>query len=311
MNIPRQHANDSQPPASSASISGEVALDSPAAAGFLFPLYFPFHIQGAWKRLWWVSLLMFVPIVNALLLRGWRLELASRIARGDQDILPPARGLLKYLFQGLVLWTMTFMYTLVPLTVIMILGIGGIIDTIADIKTFLQIIVGQSDMTLTQFIVNEVWEEIACLLIAGIWAMISVPLYRAGMVRYCVTGRITSFANVVANTRFISANAGEFLSMYTFGAAAWFLLCLLASFLTSTGFGLLIVILILPPLHYWSSGYEFGRLGRTLYRDLYGETIEATIVTSPCHHTATQSFAGNPFAEGVYDASLVRPSRIV
>lgn len=161
--------------------------DGPAVShydnGYLYPLYFPFTKNGWFKNLWCVSLLMFVPIVNVLLLRGWRLDLSSRVAAGETKLFPSASGIPKYLLKSIVLWFSTLTFTLFPMLLLSSLGIGGIIDTLGDIWTLLMIIFRQSEEKVISFLFDQGIEEVLCFLIASTWEIVSSPLYRARMIR--------------------------------------------------------------------------------------------------------------------------------
>ncbi|MEN1679430.1 MAG: DUF4013 domain-containing protein [Planctomycetota bacterium] len=250
-------------------------MPDPNKSGILFPLYFPATIPGAFGRLWWVALLGFVPVLNLLLLRGWRLEVASRVAHGEDNPLPEASGILKYVTNGCVLWFFTLAYTLVPPLLIVSLGIGGWWDTVCDIVTLVKILIGQSDESLWAFLVNEGMETLACMAIVFVWGIVSIPLYRAAVIRYSVSGNLAAFWNLPASCRFLFSRPWSFTKMYLTSALTWAVVGSVASAIAATGVGALAVFLVVPAMYFWSSGYEYGRLGATLLGD--GEPQRAPV----------------------------------
>lgn len=248
--------------------------------GYLYSFYFPLTIQGWFSKLWWVSLLLFMPFINVLLMRGWRLELMSRIARGDTDPLPPASGIPKYLLKGMLLWTLTFSFTIIPMLIIVSLGIGEIVDTLGDIYTFCTILIGASDTTLTSFVVNEGFETIACACIAGLWGIVSSPLYRVGMIRHGISGQIRDFWNLPESVRFIIRHPWAILRLYTLSAVSWGGAIFLAGLLASTGFGALVAFLVLPVMYFSSTGYEYAQLARLMKSET---AIQQKPAATPAH----------------------------
>lgn len=245
-------------------ISVEEEFDS----SFFYPLYYPFTNKAALPHLWWLAILMYFPPINLFLIRGWRLELVSRLSAGLDPIYPPAAGIPKYLLKGIVLWGMTFTYTVFPTLLILVFGLGGITDTLSDIYTLIMIVFQKSEMTFSQFLWNEGGETISCFTIAGIWAAVSLPLYRAGMIRYSVTGNLAAFWNLPANIAFIARHAQEFVRMYTGVFVDWFLVSVASAILLQSVVFAFIVPATFLLIPFWSSGYEYGKLARKLWLEL-------------------------------------------
>lgn len=231
---------------------------------FFGPVFFPFRYKGWLKKMWWIPILNYIPGINLILLRGWRLDYTRRIARDEENPLP-GFDLAQFFLSGSLLWCMTGLYSLVPIAMIAFFGVGGFGDLISDLGYFWDLLFTDKEvMPLGKFVVNEFRETLAALAIDSAWIVASFPLYRAAMVRYAVTGKLRSFLNVWGNGRFILKNPLKFAQVYMFSTVIIFLLSVGSSLLIATVVGAFLVPILVPGLYYWSTASEFGLLARHL-----------------------------------------------
>jgi hypothetical protein len=94
------------------------------------------------------------------------------------------------------------------------------------------------------------------------WAIVSLPIYQAGMIRFAISGNWKSLLNVPANALFFLRHLISFIKFYAY----WLLLCLLILIidmvLTITVIGVFFIPVISICLYYISSAYELGKLAQ-------------------------------------------------
>ncbi|MFV9504969.1 MAG: DUF4013 domain-containing protein [Oscillochloridaceae bacterium umkhey_bin13] len=231
----------------------EVSLDRP---NYLEAVRFPFR-QPDWpNRLWLPALIFFIPVINVIIMRGWRLEITRRLGRGWTDRLPEPNGIVRYFFDGLKLWFMTGIYLIPQFLILLFFGLGPI-ETLFTIlawlfspeRTSLFGLIGQIGLgSIIQLIVPLVY-----------WAL-TYPLYRIAMVRFAYTGSLAVFFDVPTNLTIAQEHFGLVVRVYLFEQLTSVLFVFLSSLFGVTGIGVLVVAGVLFPAQYWTTGYLFGSL---------------------------------------------------
>lgn len=253
---------------SAATLERQVSQESHEEHGLLQPLVWPFQSKEEFGRMWWLPLVDYIPIINLIVLRGWRLAAVRRMANGTRPIAPSPDHILQFLGSGLLLWTMTGLYALVPLFIIAQLGLGGITDLIRDVVQFVRIVLGQSDQGLLDFLLGEVVDDLLAAALTLAWVPLSMPLYRAAMIRFAVTGNVAAFGDFPAALAFLFQNLGAFLKMLLVSFLIAGAVTVGGAILMLTGIGVIFVPLLTLPVYYWSTAYEYGELARLLARKL-------------------------------------------
>jgi len=269
-------ASDSAPmvqlsmqPHSEPSLTADAApRGSDHAHGYFYPVVYPFSEPGCARELWWVALINYLPGLNLLLLRGFRLELTQRMLRGQAPLFPPPAHMGSFLFQGALLWTMTGLYLIPPLALMAFTGIRGLSSFLGDLLTLAGIVLGLTNVSLWDFVVRELWTSLLAAAIDSVWAILSLPLYRAAMIHYAVTGKVGAFFAVHTNIGFIVRHARAFANLYLFSFILNAMIALAGLVLASTVVGALLIPLFALPVYYWTTGYEYGLLAQEFARDL-------------------------------------------
>jgi polyferredoxin len=96
------------------------------------------------------------------------------------------------------------------------------------------------------------------------WVAISIPMHRAAMIRFAVTGRYRSFLHIPANALFLLRNMGGFISLAMFSLMTAVLMIAGSALISLTVVGAALLPLITLPIYYWSTAYEFGELAYKL-----------------------------------------------
>lgn len=210
-----------------------------------------------------------IPVVNVIILRGWRVAVVRRMAWKRDASLPAFRPL-QFFLDGLFLWTLTSIYTVIPLILISLFGFGGIVALVKDMYTLALIVMGQTKITFTDFVLSQLIDTIAGLGIEIVWIAVSLPLHRVAMMRFAITGRHRSFLQIYSNGRFLLQHFGEFVSIWVFSVVTGIIFSVVSASLTITIMGALLIPLVILPTYYWSSGYEYGELAFKLRASIYG-----------------------------------------
>jgi len=230
--------------------------------GLFEMMTYPFREKGGLSRIAWLLLLDYVPIINLIVLRGWRLEVTRRFAKGESPVLPKLDQIMQFFGQGLFLWFMTFLYGLVPVIIIVLSGWGGILGFWGDVWDLGRLILaGGSSAQIVQFVVTELLNSFFAALIDSIWLIVSLPLYRAAMIRYAATGNAACFFDPLGTLRFLAAFPGAFAKLYLYSFLLTGAISVGSALLLLTGVGAVIVPLISLPVYYWTTAAEYGHLG--------------------------------------------------
>ncbi|KAA3631281.1 MAG: DUF4013 domain-containing protein [Bacteroidetes bacterium] len=254
------------------------------ARAFLYSLVFPFHEKGFWNKTPVFILAAFVPFLNIIILRGWRVELTHRMGWNYEQILPSSSlsKMLSYVFKGIKLWIVTGLYLIVPAILIYKLGLRGTGNMIRYFQELFYFLVDYFNGTNSQGIIGFglswlfriIFRGILVFLIENIWLVLYIPMYRIAMIRYALTGKlIYSHLAVVKNFKFLMRNIWTFLLLY-----GLFFLDSVIKFLVSLVLTMTVILVPLIPVitifvSYWSSGYDFGLLAQRMVKQ---EGLEQT-----------------------------------
>lgn len=231
--------------------------------GFLAAIQFPFREPDGLARVWWLALIDYIPLVDLVILRGWQLEVVGRLARGQKPALPEPALMLQFLRKGLLLWTMTLLYSLVPIGITNLMGWGGVLAFIADVGTLFSILKNGGE-GFFQFFKDQFVESLLVAAVNLIWILLSFPLYRAAMIRYSLTQSAWTFADLLGNVRFLAAFPGSFLKLYMYSVVLTSLIAVVSGLLLLTGIGALLIPIFAGPVYFWTNAAEYGHLGNKL-----------------------------------------------
>lgn len=223
--------------------------DSGESAGYVGPpkgwlvgaMKAPFQ-DGNWiSRYWIVPILSLIPVINLVMLRGWRLEQVANLARQRSPSLPAPELFFIFLLKGALLWLMTLVYHLPHLLFLILHGAQLLYAAEKGQEAFLHELVLVAGITIVA-------------------TLITWPVYRVAMMRYAVTGSLWSFVLIPQNV-LIS------LRFYHRFIALWFCVTLLNivhllifSVLSLTLVGLLLAVLFTIPIYYAASGHLYAQL---------------------------------------------------
>lgn len=245
------------------------------AKAFLIAPIYPF-LQRDWiLKMWIFGALAYVPIINLILARGWRMDYIHRLGWRYEKVLPSPRDLITFIKNGVSLWVSTGAFLLFPVVIIVFFGLGGWLDLWNDIVGLFELIIdyflsrrlttGEFFGALWNLLVNELIAEFLIFLIENIWLIVYVPIYRVGMIRFALTGNLfQSHLAVGRNLRFLFRNFIDIALMYAFNVFNFILILLIDSILTLTVIGVPLIPIVTFYMFFWNTGYEYGLLAQIM-----------------------------------------------
>lgn len=252
-------------------------IGNEARAFIVAPVY-PFLQRGWITRMSLFIALSYVPLVNLIVARGWRMEYVRRLGWNCHDVLPSPRHVLRYLGNGLLLWLAHGAFLLVPAVVIVAFGLGGWRNVWNDTVYVATLTwdylwaggmgTGEYLSLLWRTVVGRLLASATAFLIENIWLVVYVPVYRIGMIRFSLTGRlIRSHLAVWRNLRFLFRNFADIVLMYAFNVFNFVLVFVVDVMLAATVVGAGLVPVVTCYMFYWNSGYRYGHLARRMVAD--------------------------------------------
>jgi hypothetical protein len=233
--------------------------------GFLAALTFPFREKDVVQKIWWLPLVNFVPVLNLILMRGWRVSVVRRMGRHEAQFLPEPHNLGRFLADGTILWIMTGLYLIPQIILLAIFGQGAI-DNILTILLWIfnTLFTDNPTIALSVLITDVLLGTIMQLIIPGAYWLLSWPVYRAAMIRFSTTGRVWAFFDIITNIKLVARHLDEFMLTFFWTLAMNALIGFVSGLFISTAIGSILVPLITIPMFYWTTGYIYGRLAAKL-----------------------------------------------
>lgn len=223
-------------------------------------LVYPFRDKRWLAKSWPLPVMALIPIVSLfapVFYKGWRFCAVRQLAHAENahaENTLPELDLGEFFRQGLLLWAFTLLYWLVPMAVCVFLGIGifGLVNDASSLGS----------QGVQKWAVTESARWLWAPLIYIIWALISLPVYQSGMVRYAISGSWRSMLNVPANIAFFLKHFRAFVLFYI----SWFVLssCIifLGMLLSVTIIGVPLIPMFVLTAYYVTTAFELGSLAR-------------------------------------------------
>jgi GYF domain 2/Protein of unknown function (DUF4013) len=231
---------------------------------------FPFRRPDWAGSFWWVALMSYLPVVNLLLLRGWRVDATRRIGMCNPQPFPQAKDLGRFGADGFILWLMSVIFWIPGLFLLVLFGMDSLARFLLLGRwAFEKIIGGALTMTLESILTSIGIAGLLELLIPFFYFMLLYPLYRAGMIRFALTGRASAFFDIPGNLRLAFDHFRDFMLVFFFDWAMVKVgIGLLSLVLSATGIGIGLIPGIVFPAYYWSTAYLYGALADRVRDDV-------------------------------------------
>jgi hypothetical protein len=215
-----------------------------------------FEDQHWLRKTWPLPLITLIPVIGLfglVLFKGWRFETVKHLKDGKEGL--PEFDFKTFVKTGAFLWFVTICYLMVPSIICALLGVGGPIGIIVDIFAIFS-------SGFEKWLESEPTDWVITIAIYIVWAIISLPIYQAGMVRYAITGQKTTIFNVPANVLACLRDFPHFLKYFIFWFIVSVCLIFIDSVLSLTGIGLLIIPPLSLCLYYSMTAFELAQLAR-------------------------------------------------
>ncbi|MEM9159498.1 MAG: DUF4013 domain-containing protein [Verrucomicrobiota bacterium] len=197
------------------------------------------------KRFWIVPLMAILPLINLILLRGWRFELTRRLMRREAPSLPEPSQLPVFFVSGLALWMMTAVYFLPH-------GIFGFVH-------FLHL------SHLAEADSPRFWAEFLIVsAMAWLLWLFTWPFYRVAMLRFAASGSLLSFFLLPQNLFVIIRNVFGLLGLWLCFFVTVVVYGILVGVLAATGIGVLVGLVFGVPMLYATMAHFMAQLGSRL-----------------------------------------------
>lgn len=242
---------------------------------FFYAITFPFFEKDVIKKTAFFVFVSFVPFINLLLLRGWRMELTHRIGWGYERILPSSKfgKIIQYAKNGLKLWIATAVYLLIPGLLISKLGLKGtsvIVENFQALFTYLRDYWrGNAEQGILSFAITWlfaiIFKGFLAFLIQNIWLIIYLPMYRIAMIRTSLTGNLlASHLALGKNFTFLRRNFKSIFLLFALFFTGWIAIYLVTILFTMTVILVPLIPVFILYMGYWSSGYDYGLLAKRM-----------------------------------------------
>ena len=223
---------------------------------------FPFR-QPEWPtRIGWLLVIGFIPVINLIVFRGWRLAVIRRLARQNPNPLPRANELPQFLLDGVILCFANFVYLAPGIVIAAVYGsslLEGALEVIGWIlDRFQQAENPESFVDLLGRIIPGLMFE---FMTTGLYLLLYWPVHRTAVLLFAVTGKVSSFFNAPLILRLLTRNVRRILLLLFFTLGTTFLISLVEGLLVTTFIGVIVVPLMMM-LNYWVTACLYGRVAR-------------------------------------------------
>jgi len=238
---------------------------------YMQAVVWPFRRPNWPERMWWLPLVHFVPMFNFIIMRGWRLDVVRRMSRNEPQPLPDLRDFGRFFADGLILWAMTGVYLLPQILLLALFGFKPIEAGLTVLFWLFRTLAGDA-VSFGTVLADLGLAALVSVILPIVYWLGTYPLYRVAMVRYAVTGKVSTFFDLFTNIRIAGTTFTAVMTVFIFEFLAATAFGLLSGALISTFIGSIAVPLVLFPALYWTTAYLFGVLGRH---------INTTVATRP------------------------------
>lgn len=229
---------------------------------FLASIRYPFTHRNWIARLWWVpTIAMFLPLVSNFVLRGWRMQIVCRIGRDGKRDLPTADTIGNILLNGLLLTFMRWLYW-VPLGILLFFFGSDLIAVGLALVTWLYEAIFRDQHSQT---LSDIWGAYQLSLVVEsalpiAYLLVVWPIYRAGMIRYALTGHASVFFGFLASAKLLAKLPSDFILVFVFWMLMRIVLIPAGVVAMATVIASPLVTIVIVPMHFWMTGYFYGRL---------------------------------------------------
>lgn len=205
-------------------VPANVPLDDPLRQ-LALAISYPIRHPSAWKSVLPLSFIQWVPILGAIVGRGWRMAFLQK----PPDEPYPAFRLVNLLATGLNLWIVYLLY----LSPELVFALREYIDSILDFFTILGwlrdvVATGAPPSGTGSIIINALIDFILNSGFLLFMTLITWPLHRIGMMRFAREHRWRAFVELGTNIRIMRAHYPVLLNLFLQSKGLWVLVIVIS-----------------------------------------------------------------------------------
>ncbi|PHN00701.1 hypothetical protein [Flavilitoribacter nigricans] len=235
-------------------------------------------------RLWqWIVLviLSIIPFVNFIFLRGWRIKVVEKVVRAPQlfdaksskqkkvamELFSPIVNAPMFFLKGAILWLVHWLFWSPIIIFFLLMGYEMLISFVEILIWGGKSLFGLTQTTFTEIMADNKQNLLTIVLGTTVYYFIYWPIYRAGMIRYAVEGKVRYLFQILQNLKFAQKYARFFIPACFYATAVDLILLNLAVLIGASipviGYGIVVVIIF--PAVYATTAYVYGNLAKKIY----------------------------------------------
>lgn len=225
-------------------------------------ILFPFKNFAKVKKIWYLPLVQFIPVVGSIVNRGWRLEV---VARSREDPFPGLHQLPRLVLNGALLWLMYSIYLMPEFVYLLLDRFSWFFDLVTLVQYAFGVITsGNPASGLGAFLADV---GLGFILKSGFlifYPIASWPFYRVAMVRYAKERKVRVFFQFKKNFGIVRRSYPLIMHVYVQNKLLWLCAAVAATLVTGTGVGFILVPAVIGPLRIMTSSLLYRNLAEKL-----------------------------------------------
>lgn len=232
-------------------------------------IVFPFYEKRWLAKLVLLPFLAIVPVFSNILFRGWQLNITRRIGRRKRQWLPYWDDVGMFFADGVVLWIIKGLYWLPLVLVTAIFRLRYLEATLTILGwIYNTIILKNSSTSFSELLMQMGFALATTFVLPVFYIVVTYPMYQVAVIRYAITGRISSFFQVFANLKLFVKHFSTMLALFFYDFIIRAILTFVGGVFAATFIGLILVPTILGPVSEWAIGYLLGTAAARLHRTI-------------------------------------------
>lgn len=223
--------------------------------------------------------LSIVPGLNLVLLRGWRIKVVEKMGKNPHffsatnfkdyltDVIKTIGNIPIYFLKGALLWITHWLYW-VPLVFFFLIFGTELFSTFWDMIVWaVKALLNYDTRSFSEATAAGKSNLLTIFVSTVVYYLVYWPIFRAGMIRYSLTGRFRCLFEFTQNILCVKQYFRYFLTACAFATTVeliLFNLIVLINFVIPI-VSYIIVFLVLLPAIYASTAYIYGQLARRIY----------------------------------------------
>ena len=230
---------------------------------FIYPYIFPFRQHEVVRRLWWLPLVAAIPLLNVLILSGWRMEIVRRVGQYDSTELPESSDFMIFIRNGGVLFLASLAYFIIPFFIITLITGSAFGFVWQFFGLIIQSVINPEPifMITTEHIVDWLSEH----RFHAIWFAFALPCFRMALLRSARQDDWQPFLQIHKNMVLVMQHIGYYVGILVFTIFMIGLLWLICKLILVVNVFTWLAGIICLLVYYSTTGYLYGKLGREIY----------------------------------------------